>query len=164
MKQAIEHVLKGKRNGMRVPAIIAAGLPLATSLKGKTPGQTFYSVLYAESKKADGLVVQVARDVQAEPEAGPIEHEGGGVTFEVTLDSASATVDNLHDALTVAAELVAEARARLVITCDGEYDEGATARGSARCARVRAQPPRRPREGARSSGAPSAVSAREGQP
>jgi hypothetical protein len=56
-KQAIEHVLKGKRNGMRVPAIIAAGLPLATSLKGKTPGQTCYSVLYAESKKPNGLVV-----------------------------------------------------------------------------------------------------------
>jgi hypothetical protein len=31
------------------PAIIAAGVPLATSLKGKTPGQTFYSVLYAEA-------------------------------------------------------------------------------------------------------------------
>jgi hypothetical protein len=27
-------------------------------LKGKTPGQIFYSVLYSESKKADGLVVQ----------------------------------------------------------------------------------------------------------
>jgi hypothetical protein len=60
-KQAIEHVLKGKRNGMRVPAIIAAGVPLATSLKGKTPGQTFYSVLYSESKKADGLVVRTAK-------------------------------------------------------------------------------------------------------
>jgi HB1, ASXL, restriction endonuclease HTH domain len=60
-KQAIEQVLKGKRNGMRVPAIIAAGAPLATSLKGKTPGQTIYGVLYSESKKADGLVVQVDR-------------------------------------------------------------------------------------------------------
>ena len=60
-KQTIEHVLKGKRNGMRVPAIIAAGVPLATSLKGKTPSQTFYSVLYSESKKPNGLVVQVER-------------------------------------------------------------------------------------------------------
>jgi hypothetical protein len=60
-KQPIEAVLKGKRNGMRVPAIIAAGVPLATSLKGKTPGQTFYSVLYAESKRPDGIVVQVDR-------------------------------------------------------------------------------------------------------
>jgi hypothetical protein len=46
---------------MRVPAIIAAGVPLATTLKGKTPGQTMYSCLYSESKKADGLVVQTAK-------------------------------------------------------------------------------------------------------
>ena len=59
-KQAIEQVLKGKRNGMRVPAIIEAGVPLS-NLSGKTPGQTFYSVLYAESKKDDGLVVQTGR-------------------------------------------------------------------------------------------------------
>lgn len=39
-KEAIEHVLAGRRKPMRVPAIIAAGAPLATSLKGKTPGQT----------------------------------------------------------------------------------------------------------------------------
>jgi len=60
-KQAIERVLKGKRNGLRVPAIIEAGVPLATTLKGKTPGQTFYSVLYAEAKKPHGLVVQTGR-------------------------------------------------------------------------------------------------------
>ncbi len=60
-KQAIEQVLKGKRNGMRVPAIIEVAVPLATSLKGKTPGQTVYSILYAEAKKPDGLVVQTAR-------------------------------------------------------------------------------------------------------
>jgi hypothetical protein len=60
-KQAIEQVLKGRRNGLRVPQIIEAGVPLATNLKGKTPGQTFYSVLYAEAKKPDGLVVQVDR-------------------------------------------------------------------------------------------------------
>jgi hypothetical protein len=60
-KQAIEQVLKGRRKPMRVPEIIEAGVPLATSLKGRTPGQTFYSVLYSESKKADGLVVQVGR-------------------------------------------------------------------------------------------------------
>jgi hypothetical protein len=59
-KQAIEQVLKGKRNGMRVPAIIEAGVPLS-NLKGATPGQTFYSVLYAEAKEPDGLVTQVGR-------------------------------------------------------------------------------------------------------
>jgi hypothetical protein len=47
-------------------------VPLARSLKGKTPGQTLYSVLYSESKKADGLVVQVAKgSFQAQPEAAP---------------------------------------------------------------------------------------------
>jgi hypothetical protein len=48
------------------------------------------------------------------------------VTYEVTLGEASAAADDLHGALAVAAELVAEARARLVITCDGEVDEGVT--------------------------------------
>jgi hypothetical protein len=60
-KQAIEQVLTGKRKPMRVPEIIAAGVPLATSLKGKTPGQVFYSTLYSESKKPDGLVIQTGR-------------------------------------------------------------------------------------------------------
>jgi hypothetical protein len=59
-KQAIEHVLSGSKKPMRVPEIIAAGVPL-TNLKGATPGQTFYSILYAENKKPDGLVVQVER-------------------------------------------------------------------------------------------------------
>lgn len=44
-KAAIEKVLTGRRKPMGVPEIIAAVVPLATSLKGKTPGQTFYSVL-----------------------------------------------------------------------------------------------------------------------
>ncbi len=59
-KEAIESVLKGKRRPLRVPEIIEAGVPLS-NLKGATPGQVFYSVLYSESKKADGLVVQVDR-------------------------------------------------------------------------------------------------------
>jgi hypothetical protein len=59
-KQAIQQVLKGRRKPMRVPEIIEAGVPL-TELRGATPGQTFYSVLYSESKKADGLVVQTGR-------------------------------------------------------------------------------------------------------
>ena len=50
-KAAIAEVLKGKRNGMRVPEIIEGGVPLS-NLKGRAPGQTFYSVLYAEAKKA----------------------------------------------------------------------------------------------------------------
>jgi hypothetical protein len=34
---------------------------LATGLWGKTPGQVFYSTLYSESRKPDGLVIQVSR-------------------------------------------------------------------------------------------------------
>jgi hypothetical protein len=60
-KQAIEQVLTGRRKPMRVPEIIKAAVPLATGLKGRTPGQVVYSVLYTESKKADGFVVQVDR-------------------------------------------------------------------------------------------------------
>jgi HB1, ASXL, restriction endonuclease HTH domain len=60
-KEAIEKVLRGRRKGMRVPEIIEAAVPLATNLKGRTPGQTVYSILYSESKKSDGLVVQVER-------------------------------------------------------------------------------------------------------
>jgi HB1, ASXL, restriction endonuclease HTH domain len=60
-KEAIEHVMKGKRRPMKVADIISAGLPLAKSLKGKTPRQTFYSVIYSEAQKVDGLVVQVDR-------------------------------------------------------------------------------------------------------
>jgi hypothetical protein len=60
-KQAIEQVLKGRRRPMRVPEIIEAAVPLATSLRGKTPGQTIYSVLYSEAKREDGLVVQTGR-------------------------------------------------------------------------------------------------------
>jgi hypothetical protein len=59
-KQAIEKVLAGKRKQMRVPAIIEAAVPLS-NLAGKTPGQTVYSVLYSESKKDDGLVVQTGK-------------------------------------------------------------------------------------------------------
>jgi hypothetical protein len=61
-KQIIEQVLTGKRKPMRVPQIVAAGAPLrAPELRGKTPGQQFYSVLYSESKKPDGLVIQTGK-------------------------------------------------------------------------------------------------------
>ena len=59
-KAAIEQVLAGKRNGMRVPAIIEAAMRL-TSLAGATPGQVVYSILYSENKRPDGLVTRVDR-------------------------------------------------------------------------------------------------------
>jgi HB1, ASXL, restriction endonuclease HTH domain len=60
-KQAIEQVLSGRRKPMKVPAIIEPAVPLATNLKGRTPGQTVYSILYAESKRRDGIVVQTGK-------------------------------------------------------------------------------------------------------
>jgi HB1, ASXL, restriction endonuclease HTH domain len=84
-KQAIEHVLKGKRNPMRVPEIIKEGVPL-TALKGKTPGQTFYSILYAEAKKADGLVVKVGKGMfklnPKRKKAAPATGNGNGEAAE----------------------------------------------------------------------------------
>jgi hypothetical protein len=59
-RQAVEQVLTGRRKPMRVPAIIEAAVPLSR-LAGQTPGQTIYSLLYAESKREDGLVVQTGR-------------------------------------------------------------------------------------------------------
>ena len=56
-RQAVEQVLTGRRKPMRVPAIIEAAVPISRP-GGKTPGQTIYSLLYAESKRDDGLVVQ----------------------------------------------------------------------------------------------------------
>jgi hypothetical protein len=57
-KQAIEKVLTGAKKPMTVAQITEAALPL-TNLGGKTPKQVFYSVLYGENKKADGLVTKV---------------------------------------------------------------------------------------------------------
>ena len=57
-KQAIEHVLSGSKKPMSVAQITEAALPL-TALAGKTPKQVFYSVLYGENRKADGLVTKV---------------------------------------------------------------------------------------------------------
>jgi hypothetical protein len=48
---------------MSVPAIFEEAMPL-TALAGKTPKQTFYSVVHSEKRKADGVVVQVGNGAQ----------------------------------------------------------------------------------------------------
>lgn len=58
-KRAIERVLMAAGRPMKVSEIIEAAVPL-TALSGKTPGQTVYSVLYAEAKKPDGLFERVS--------------------------------------------------------------------------------------------------------
>jgi hypothetical protein len=59
---------------MRVPDIIKQAVPL-TALGGKAPGQTVYSVLYAEMKKPEPAFKRVDKGTfalaDAPPEASP---------------------------------------------------------------------------------------------
>ena len=57
-KQAIKAAMKGKRKPMTVAEIAEAAIPLS-NLRGATPKQVIYSVLYSENKRPDGLVVRV---------------------------------------------------------------------------------------------------------
>jgi hypothetical protein len=59
-KAAIERVLGAADRPMKVSEIVDEAVPL-TGLSGKTPGQTVYSVLYAEAKKPDGLFDRVGK-------------------------------------------------------------------------------------------------------
>jgi HB1, ASXL, restriction endonuclease HTH domain len=56
-RQATEKVLTGKRSPMTVAQITEAALPL-TAFKGATPKPQFYSLLYSEARKPDGLVMK----------------------------------------------------------------------------------------------------------
>jgi hypothetical protein len=58
--EAVVKVLTDSGKPMRVPDIIKEAVPL-TNLGGKTPGQTIYSVLYAEAKKKNARVKRVGR-------------------------------------------------------------------------------------------------------
>lgn len=58
--EAVLEVLTEAGKPMRVPAIIAEAVP-RTNLGGKTPGQTIYSVLYAEAKRSNSRVKRVGR-------------------------------------------------------------------------------------------------------
>ncbi len=60
-KEAVEKVLARRRKPMPVSEIIEKALPLATGLRGVTPKQTLYSVIYGETKKPNGLVVQTGK-------------------------------------------------------------------------------------------------------
>lgn len=59
-REAIYKVLHSAGKPMKVPDIIKAGVPM-TALSGATPGQTFYSVLYAEAKKPKGIFQRVSK-------------------------------------------------------------------------------------------------------
>jgi hypothetical protein len=60
LKQAVESAMKGKRRPMTVAEIAEVALPLA-ELRGAPPKQTLYSILYAENRKADGLVERTGK-------------------------------------------------------------------------------------------------------
>lgn len=57
-REAIAAVLAGSRKPMTVTQIADAAIPM-TALKGATPKQTVYSILYGENKKPDGAFVRV---------------------------------------------------------------------------------------------------------
>ena len=59
-RAAIEHVLTGKRKPMSVPAISDAAMPL-TALAGKTPKQTFYSIVHSEKRRPDSVTSRSPR-------------------------------------------------------------------------------------------------------
>ncbi len=59
LKAAVETAMKGTRRPMTVTEITEVAVPLATSVKGKTPRQQVYSILCTENRKADGLVTHV---------------------------------------------------------------------------------------------------------
>ena len=56
-KQAIQKAMTGKRKPMSVAEIAEAAIPLS-DLKGATPKQVIYSVLYSENKRPDGFVTR----------------------------------------------------------------------------------------------------------
>ena len=59
-KQAIQKAMTGKRKPMSVAEIAEVAIPLS-DLKGATPKQVIYSVLYSENKRPDGLVTRTDR-------------------------------------------------------------------------------------------------------
>jgi hypothetical protein len=59
-KQAIQKAMTGKRKPMSVAEIAEAAIPLS-DLKGATPKQVIYCVLYSENKRPDGLVTRTDR-------------------------------------------------------------------------------------------------------
>jgi hypothetical protein len=65
LRDAVEKVLTGKRNGLTVAEITDAAVPLSR-VAGATPKQQVYSLVYSEARKADGLVVKV-RDGKGGP-------------------------------------------------------------------------------------------------
>lgn len=58
---AILSVLHKRGGKVKVSELFTEALPLATSLKGKHPKQTMYSVLYAEAKKSPSRVKQTGK-------------------------------------------------------------------------------------------------------
>jgi HB1, ASXL, restriction endonuclease HTH domain len=59
LKEAVETAMRAKRKPMTVSQIAEVAVPLA-ELKGKTPKQQVYSLLFSENKKPDGIVSRTA--------------------------------------------------------------------------------------------------------
>lgn len=58
-REAVIHVLKRHGGVMTTKEIVKAATPFATGLQGKTKDHTIYTTTLSESKKPNGMVVQV---------------------------------------------------------------------------------------------------------
>jgi HB1, ASXL, restriction endonuclease HTH domain len=58
-REAVIHVLVRNGGEMTTKEVVKKAIPLATGLKGKTKEHTIYTTMLSESKKPDGLIVQV---------------------------------------------------------------------------------------------------------
>lgn len=82
-KDAIARVLADNGKPMMVSQIFEAAMPL-TNLSGATPKQTFYSILYAENKKPDGLFKRTSKPGTFKLAAKPAKAAAEKVEAEAT--------------------------------------------------------------------------------
>jgi hypothetical protein len=61
LAQAIEQVLRAGRKPMTVTEVSTRAVPLAAGVRGSTPRQQVYSILYGEKKRPEPRWVLVAR-------------------------------------------------------------------------------------------------------
>jgi hypothetical protein len=112
-KEAIKKVLPARRKPMPVRQSIEEG----PAVRHVAPGRNAEADVLLDHLlrgEAPGRARHQDREgrIPAQSEAGPDERQGPSVKYVITLGSASATASDLHGALAVAAELVAEAGGR----------------------------------------------------
>ena len=59
-RESIQHVMRKRRRPMTVAEIFEAAYPL-TELRAKHPKGVYYSVLYGEARRPDGVVTRTGK-------------------------------------------------------------------------------------------------------